>query len=44
MKKKDYPYIVGYILACVLVTCLAVCVAAGPISLTLRFLGFLFGV
>ncbi len=44
MKKKDYPYIVGYILACVLATCLAVCVAAVPISLTLRFLGFLFGV
>lgn len=42
--KKNYPYTIGYILACILVTCLAVCIAAIPISLTLKFLGLLFGV
>lgn len=41
MRKKNYPYMIGYMLACIVVTCLAMCLAAIPIWLTLKFLMFL---
>ena len=40
--KNKYPQMIGYVFGCILATCVAVCLAAIPVSLTLKFLLFLF--